>query len=39
MEIDRRRVRTQLGHIYKKLGVKTHVEAVVKALKAGIVNV
>jgi DNA-binding NarL/FixJ family response regulator len=39
MEIDRRRVRTQLGHIYRKLGVKTHVEAVVKALKAGIVNV
>jgi DNA-binding CsgD family transcriptional regulator len=39
MEIDRRRVRTQLGHIYRKLGVKTHVEAVVKAVKAGIVNV
>ncbi len=39
MNIDRRRVRTQLGHIYKKLGVKTHVEAVVKALKAGIVDV
>jgi DNA-binding NarL/FixJ family response regulator len=39
MAMDRRRVRTQLGHIYKKLGVKTHVEAVVKALQAGIVDV
>jgi DNA-binding NarL/FixJ family response regulator len=38
MEIDRRTVRTQLGHIYKKMGVNSHVEAVVLALKAGIVG-
>jgi DNA-binding NarL/FixJ family response regulator len=39
MQMDRRRVRTQLGHIYRKLGVNTHVEAVVKALKAGLVDI
>jgi DNA-binding NarL/FixJ family response regulator len=36
MEIERRTVRTHLSHIYKKMGVNSHVEAVVLALKAGI---
>ena len=27
-----------LGHIYRKMGVATHVDAVVAALKAGIVE-
>jgi DNA-binding NarL/FixJ family response regulator len=36
--LDRRSVRTQLGHIYAKLGVRSHVEAVVKALKLGIIE-
>lgn len=39
MTIERRTVRTHLGHIYKKLGVASHVDAVVMALKAGIVEV
>jgi DNA-binding NarL/FixJ family response regulator len=38
MEIERRTVRTHLSHIYKKMGVSSHVEAVVLALKAGIVD-
>ena len=38
MEIERRTVRTHLSHIYRKMGVNTHVEAVVLALKAGIVE-
>ncbi len=38
MQIERRTVRTHLGHIYEKLGVHTHVEAVIKALRAGIVE-
>jgi two-component system response regulator DegU len=37
--LDRRSVRTQLGHIYQKLGVRSHVEAVVKALKLGIIEI
>lgn len=36
--MDRRSVRTQLGHIYEKLGVRSHVEAVVKGLKLGIIQ-
>jgi DNA-binding NarL/FixJ family response regulator len=39
MNIERRTVRTHLGHIYRKLGVNTHVEAVIKAMRAGIVEV
>lgn len=39
VQIDRRSVRTQLGHIYQKLGVRSHVEAVVKALKLGIIEI
>lgn len=38
MELERRTVRTHLGHIYKKLGVNSHVDAVVLALKAGLVE-
>ena len=37
VKLDRRSVRTQLGHIYAKLGVRSHVEAVVKALKLGLI--
>ena len=39
MELERRTVRTHLGHIYRKMGVNSHVDAVVMALKAGIVEV
>ena len=39
VQLDRRSVRTQLGHIYQKLGVRSHVEAVVKALKLGIIEI
>lgn len=38
MELERRTVRTHLSHIYKKMGVNSHVDAVVMALKAGIVE-
>ena len=38
MNLERRTVRTHLGHIYKKMKVNSHVEAVVLALKAGIVE-
>ncbi len=34
----RRSVRTMLGHIYEKLGARSHVEAVVIALKKGLVE-
>lgn len=36
--LDRRTVRTHLGHIYGKLGVRSHVEAVIVALKLGLVE-
>lgn len=39
MSIERRTVRTHLSHIYKKMGVNSHVEAVVLALKAGLVEI
>lgn len=38
MTLERRSVRTHLGHLYKKMGVYSHVEAVVLALKAGLVE-
>jgi DNA-binding NarL/FixJ family response regulator len=38
MTLERRTVRTHLGHIYKKMGVNSHVEAVVLALRAGLVE-
>ena len=38
MTLERRSVRTHLGHIYKKMGVNSHVEAVVLALRAGLVE-
>lgn len=38
MTIERRTVRTHLSHIYRKMGVNSHVEAVVLALRAGIVE-
>jgi DNA-binding NarL/FixJ family response regulator len=39
MNIERRTVRTHLSHIYKRLGVNTHVEAVIKALGEGLVEI
>lgn len=39
MNIERRTVRTHLSHIYKKMGVNTHVEAVVLAMRHGLVSV
>ena len=39
MTIERRTVRTHLSHIYKKMGVNSHVEAVVMALRAGLVEI
>jgi DNA-binding NarL/FixJ family response regulator len=38
MELERRTVRTHLGHIYAKLGVNSHVDAVVIALREGLVE-
>jgi DNA-binding NarL/FixJ family response regulator len=38
MTLERRTVRTHLSHIYRKMGVNSHVEAVVMALKAGLVE-
>lgn len=38
MAMERRTVRTHLSHLYKKMGVNSHVEAVVLALKAGLVE-
>lgn len=39
MEIERRTVRTLLAHLYRKMGVHSHVDAAVLAVKAGIVEV
>ncbi len=39
MNIERRTVRTHLSHVYKKLGVNTHVEAVIKVMGEGLVEV
>jgi len=38
VHLDRRTVRTHLGHIYDKLGVTGHVAAVVEALRRGLVE-
>jgi DNA-binding NarL/FixJ family response regulator len=38
MTLERRTVRTHLSHIYRKMGVNSHVEAVVLALRAGSVD-
>lgn len=38
MSMERRTIRTHLSHLYKKMGVNSHVEAVVMALKAGLVE-
>jgi DNA-binding NarL/FixJ family response regulator len=38
MRIERRTVRSHLARIYKKLGVSSHVEAVVKALRLGLID-
>lgn len=38
LSIDRRKVKTHLASIYQKMGVNTHVEAVVKALHAGLIH-
>ncbi len=39
MSIERRTVKTHLSHVYRKMGVHSHVDAVVLAVKAGIVEV
>lgn len=39
MTIERRTVRTHLSHLYKKMGVNSHVEAVVMAVRAGLVEI
>jgi len=38
MQLERRTVRTHLSHVYRKMGVNTHVEAVVLALRQGLVT-
>ncbi|MBU8894808.1 response regulator transcription factor [Corallococcus sp. M34] len=38
MTMERRTVRTHLSHIYRKMGVNSHVEAVVMALRVGAVD-
>ncbi|MBS2025443.1 MAG: response regulator transcription factor [Deltaproteobacteria bacterium] len=38
VSLDRRTVRTHLGHIYAKLGVRSHVEAVAGARKLGLLH-
>ncbi len=38
LSIDRRTVRTHLLHLYRKLKVHSHVEAVVRALQAGVIT-
>ncbi len=39
MALERRTVRTHLGHVYQKMGVRSHVDAAVLAVKAGLVQV
>jgi two-component system, NarL family, response regulator DegU len=38
MSLERRTVKTHLTHLYRKMGVASHVDAVVAALKAGVVQ-
>ena len=38
LQIQSRTVRTHLGHIYRKMGVNSHVDAVVLALRAGAIQ-
>lgn len=38
MTLERRTVRTHLSHLYRKMGVNSHVEAVVLALRSGLVE-
>jgi DNA-binding NarL/FixJ family response regulator len=38
MDLERRTIRTHLGHVYRKMGVNSHVDAVVLALKSGLVD-
>ncbi len=38
MTLERRTVRTHLSHIYRKMGVNSHVDAVVLALRSGLVD-
>ena len=38
VNLDRRTVRTHLGHIYDKLGATGHVAAVIEALKRGLIE-
>jgi DNA-binding NarL/FixJ family response regulator len=38
MSLERRTVRTHLNHLYRKMGVNSHVDAVVLALKAGLIS-
>jgi DNA-binding NarL/FixJ family response regulator len=38
MALEHRTVRTHLTHIYEKMGVHSHVEAVVRALGSGLIE-
>lgn len=38
MTLERRTVRTHLSHVYRKMNVSSHVDAVIAALKAGLVE-
>ncbi|MFN0063380.1 MAG: response regulator [Myxococcaceae bacterium] len=38
LSLERRTVRTHLSHIYKKMGVRSHVDAVVRALQSGWID-
>jgi DNA-binding NarL/FixJ family response regulator len=38
LSLERRTVRTHLARLYRKMGVSSHVEAVVRALQAGLVQ-
>ncbi|ATB33551.1 response regulator [Melittangium boletus] len=39
MTLERRTVRTHLSHLYRKMGVNSHVDAVVLAVRSGLVDV
>ena len=38
MDLPRRTVRTILGHVYRKMGTNSRVDAVTMALRAGIIS-
>jgi DNA-binding NarL/FixJ family response regulator len=38
MALERRTIRTHLSHVYEKMGVHSHVDAVVRALRSGLIQ-